>query len=118
MGRVNTHVRTALVGVAMGLLLCVVLFAFASFSGRGEVGVAAGFLFSLGGGWVLARRYPAGVWYVGAMISLPPWFLFRFVAEPGQFEAYLWGLVAILAGAYAGSFIGAWQRRKVTASPR
>ncbi len=96
----------------MGLLVGVVLFAFGSVSGRSETGVLAAAFFSLLSGVTLVRKYPASMWYGGALINIPLWLFFKFWAEPGQFELLFWGLTAILFSSYAGTFIGSWLSKR------
>jgi hypothetical protein len=104
----NKHITPAATTFVIGLLGLAVAFAFASISGRGEIGIAAAAVFFVFGGAFLVRRHPAGTWYGGVLISLPLWIFFKFIAEPGQFEVFFWGLVVLLVSAYVGTAVGLW----------
>jgi hypothetical protein len=66
---------------------------------------AAYLCFLLGGVW-LGCAWPRSVWHLGALINLPTWLIFFFVADPGQFREKLMGLVAGLVFAYLGAAVG------------
>jgi hypothetical protein len=104
--------RSVAGAIFMGLLGGVVLFAFGSVSGRGEIGVLAAAFFCLLSGVMLVRKYPASMWYGGAVINIPLWIFFTFWADPGQFEFLFWGLAAILFSSYAGTFVGSWLSKR------
>lgn len=109
--------RSVVGAMLMGLLGCVVFFAFGSVSGRGEIGVLAAVFFYLLSGVVLVQKYPPSMWYGGALINIPLWIFFKFWAEPGQFASFFWGLAVILLSSYAGTFIGFWLlKRKIVFS--
>jgi hypothetical protein len=110
----HIHIRAVVSAILIGLLGFVVFFAFGSVSGRGEIGVAATFIFYLLGGLSLTKKYTACKWYGGVVINIPIWIVFKFWAETGQFEIYFWGLVAFLISSYAGMFLGLWiLKRKI-----
>jgi hypothetical protein len=104
----NKHITPAATAFVIGLLGLAIVFAFASISGRGEIGIAAAAVFFVFGGAFLMRKHPASTWYGGIVISLPLWMFFKFIAEPGQFEIFFWGLIIVLLTAYAGTAVGLW----------
>jgi hypothetical protein len=100
--------RPLALALTIGIIGFVVFFGFASLSGRGEVGIAAACVFYLLGGGVLYQKYPDSAWYGGMAINLLVWAFFLFGAEPGQLALYIWGLLACVGSAYAGTLIGFW----------
>jgi len=113
----NVFMRSVVIAALIGLLGCVVFFAFGSISGRGEIGVASTFVFYLFGGVFLTKKYPASRWYGGAAINIPIWLFFKFWAEPGQYQIFFWSLVACIVSSYAGAVIGLWlSKRKIVFS--
>jgi hypothetical protein len=109
--------RSVAGALLIGLLGCAVLVASSSVSGRGEIGVLAAMFFYLLSGVVLAQKYPASVWYGGALINIPLWIFFKFRTESGQCELHYGSLVAILLSSYAGTLIGSWLlKRKIVFS--
>jgi hypothetical protein len=100
--------RPLALALTIGITGFVVFFGFASLSGRGEVGIAAACVFYILGGGVLYQKYPGSAWYGGIAINLLVWAFFLFGAEPGQFALYVWGLLACVGSAYAGTLVGFW----------
>jgi hypothetical protein len=107
-GIMRTHTRPVALALAIGIVGFVVYFGFGSLSGRGEVGMAAACVFYLLGGGVLYQKYPASAWYGGVAINILVWAFFLLGADPGQFALHLWGLIACVGSAYAGTLIGFW----------
>lgn len=113
----SIHIRSALIGALIGLLGCIVLFVFGSHSGRGEIGVAALYVFYLYGGVFLSQMYPASRWYGAVVINIPIWVLLKYFADPSSFQNFFWSLVGCIVISYAGALIGLWLlKRKIVLS--
>jgi hypothetical protein len=110
-GAMNRHITPVATAFVIGFLGLAVAFAFASISGRGEIGIAAAAVFFVFGSAFLVRKHPASTWYGGVVINMPLWIFFKFIAEAGQFETFFWGLFVLLLTAYAGTAVGLWLTR-------
>ena len=104
----KTHVQLTLIALFISILGFFVLFAVGSISGRGEVGFIAGCILYLFFGSFLARKHTSGWWYIGALLNIPIWTFFIFLADAGQFDLYFRGLLGLIISSYTGTFIGLW----------
>jgi hypothetical protein len=90
-----------------GVLGSVALFSAGSRSGSGTYAfVVIGVWFLFGAGW-LSKKFPARWPFIGALMNLPLWLIFVW-AEAGEFESYIWGVVACFGVTYLGALLGRW----------